>query len=75
TPTGKKVEKGDGEYKVVKGDTLSTSRPPASPSPDGRPETAVRTRPDGPGAHPPPPSVREQQHLVPAGGTGLNTGA
>ncbi|MGV9560787.1 transglycosylase family protein [Streptomyces sp. NPDC003480] len=24
TPTGKKVEKGDGEYKVVKGDTLST---------------------------------------------------
>ncbi|WAU85464.1 transglycosylase family protein [Streptomyces sp. Qhu-G9] len=23
TPTGKKVEKGDGEYKVVKGDTLS----------------------------------------------------
>ncbi|MEY9812524.1 transglycosylase family protein [Streptomyces albogriseolus] len=24
TPTGKKVEKGDGEYKVVKGDTLSS---------------------------------------------------
>ncbi|WP_215455913.1 transglycosylase family protein [Streptomyces sp. ATCC 21386] len=24
TPTGKKVEKGDGEYKVVSGDTLST---------------------------------------------------
>ncbi|MXM66723.1 LysM peptidoglycan-binding domain-containing protein [Streptomyces sp. HUCO-GS316] len=24
TPTGKKVKKGDGEYKVVKGDTLST---------------------------------------------------
>ncbi|MFF7095117.1 transglycosylase family protein [Streptomyces rubradiris] len=24
TPTGKKVEKGDGEYKVVEGDTLST---------------------------------------------------
>ncbi|WP_445280367.1 transglycosylase family protein [Streptomyces sp. DSM 118148] len=24
TPTGKKVEKGDGEYKVVKGDTLGT---------------------------------------------------
>ena len=24
TPTGEKVEKGDGEYKVVKGDTLSS---------------------------------------------------
>ncbi|HEY8980081.1 MAG TPA: LysM domain-containing protein, partial [Streptomyces sp.] len=24
TPTGKKVKKGDGEYKVVKGDTLSS---------------------------------------------------
>ena len=26
TPTGKKVKKGDGEYKVVKGDTLSSHR-------------------------------------------------